>query len=341
MQKTYSRLFLVLLLFISHPFVLKANPAETERLIMWWNIENLFDTIDDPSTNDSDFTPSGKLHWTEKKLNLKQMRIAFVISAIEKHPDYRRFPDIIAVCEVENEAVWKDTMAKVHPAHYRTVHHDSPDLRGIDVALAYNPKTLTLTGMKAYSVPLEGRPTRDVLVAGFMAGNHPLHLVLNHWPSRSFDTQWTEKKRIAAAAVARAITDSLLHKNSHADIIVMGDFNDEPGDRSLKETLSSSFSREKVMRKPDTYLYNCWDGHEGEGSYRYRGHWEQIDQMLVSSGMLDKRGLRLESKPFSCFAISPMFRPNSKYPWRTYEKGKYSGGYSDHLPLLLKVRADP
>ncbi|MWV54088.1 endonuclease/exonuclease/phosphatase family protein [Chlorobium phaeovibrioides] len=342
MQKIYSLLFLALLLFISHPFVSKANQPETEPLVfMWWNLENLFDTLDDPSTNDSDFTPSGKLHWTEKKLKLKQMRIAFVISAIEKHPDYRRFPDIVAVCEVENEVVLKATMAKVPKVHYKTLHHDSPDIRGIDVGLAYNPKTLAPTGMKTYCVPLEGRPTRDIVVAGFTAGGRPLHLVLNHWPSRAFDTRWTEKKRIAAATVARAIVDSLLQRNPQADIILMGDFNDEPGDRSLKETLGSSFSREQVLSEPDTYLYNCWDGHDGEGSYRYRGHWEQIDQMLVSSGMLQKSGLRLDSKPFSCFAISPMFPSNSKYPWRTYEKGKYSGGYSDHLPLLLKVRTSP
>jgi predicted extracellular nuclease len=341
MQKKHSLLFLLPLLFISHPLLLKANPPEAQRLIMWWNLENLFDTHDDPSTNDSDFTPSGKLHWTEKKLKLKQMRIAFVLSAIEKHPAYGRFPDIVAVCEVENNAVLKATMDRVRQVDYQTIHHNSPDIRGIDVALAYNPKTLIPTGMKAYRVPLEGRPTRDIVVAGFKVDEHQLHLLLNHWPSRAFDTRWTEKKRIAAATVARAITDSLLHSNPQADIIIMGDFNDEPGDRSLKKTLGSSFNRQHVLRKPTKYLYNCWNGHEDEGSYRYRGHWEQIDQMLVSVGMLENRGLRLDDEPFSCFSISPMFRKNSKYPWRTYESGQYSGGFSDHLPLLLKVRTDP
>jgi len=184
------------LLFISHPLLLKANPPEAQRLIMWWNLENLFDTHDDPSTNDSDFTPSGKLHWTEKKLKLKQMRIAFVLSAIEKHPAYGRFPDIVAVCEVENNAVLKATMDRVRQVDYQTIHHNSPDIRGIDVALAYNPKTLIPTGMKAYRVPLEGRPTRDIVVAGFKVDEHQLHLLLNHWPSRAFDTRWTEKNAL-------------------------------------------------------------------------------------------------------------------------------------------------
>ncbi len=164
--------------------------------------------------------------------------------------------------------------------------------------------------------------------------------MLNHCLPAHSIPDGLKKKRIAAATVARAIVDSLLQRNPQADIILMGDFNDEPGDRSLKETLGSSFSREQVLSEPDTYLYNCWDGHDGEGSYRYRGHWEQIDQMLVSSGMLQKSGLRLDSKPFSCFAYPPCSRRTANTHGGLMRRENTAGIFRPPA-LLLKVRTSP
>ncbi len=305
---------------------------------MWWNVENLFDARNDPATDDDDFTPEGKLEWTERKLTLKQMRIRHILSAVDAHPDYRKYPDIVAFAEVENRRVFEETLSRLQGVSYKTIYHESSDPRGIDIGLAYNPQTILPETSKAYSVPLEGKPTRKVIVAGFSAAGRPFHVILNHWPSRSFDAQWTEPKRVAAAKVARHILDSLLVGNPRADIVVMGDFNDEPSDRSLKEVLGSSFDAAKVKTNGNGLLYNCWSGYEGIGSYFYKNHWQQIDQILLSSGMLDNRGLSAPREAFRCFTFFRLFDYSGKKPWPTYERRKYAGGYSDHLPLLLKAR---
>jgi len=317
--------------------------AETQGsgpLLLWWNVENLFDTTDDPGVSDEEFTPEGRLRWTPKKLRLKQKRIAYVMKAIEAHPEYGKLPDILAFAEVENRRVFETTLGKIGDAGYRALYHDSPDLRGIDIALAYNPEALEPLSMKAYRVKLEGRPTRDILVATFRASGRPLTLILNHWPSRAFDAGWTEKKRIAAARVARAAVDSLLARDPEADVVVMGDFNDGPDDRSVKTTLRSTLNRKEALRKRDGTLYNCWSETAWPGSYAYRGRWGRIDQILVSRGLLRGEGLRLDDPgAFSCFAFRPMFTKSGRKPWRTYEGSAYSGGYSDHLPLLLRLEA--
>lgn len=321
--------------------------AEAQRsgpLLLWWNVENLFDTTDDPGVADEEFTPEGRLHWTPKKLLLKQKRIAYVMKGIEAHPDYGKLPDVLAFAEVENRSVFESTLREIRGAGYRALYHESPDLRGIDVALAYNPEALEAQAMKTYRVKLEGRPTRDILVATFRAaGKPPFTLILNHWPSRAFDAGWTEKKRIAAARVARAAVDSLLARDPEADIVVMGDFNDAPEDRSVKKTLGATINRKEALRKQDGTLYNCWSETAWPGSYAYRGRWGRIDQILVSRGLLGGEGLRLDDPgAFSCFAFRPMFTKSGRKLWRTFEGGSYSGGYSDHLPLLLKLRdAEP
>jgi endonuclease/exonuclease/phosphatase family metal-dependent hydrolase len=306
-------------------------------LAMWWNTENLFDPGNDPATDDDDFTPDGKLNWTAKKLILKQMRIRHLLMAVNAHPEYRKYPDIVALAEVENRNVFQRTLSGIQGVSYKTVYYDSPDPRGIDIGLAYNPRHLTLASSKAYSVNLGDKPTRKIIVAGFSASAHSLHIILNHWPSRSFDTGWTEPKRLAAAKVARHILDSLRLGNSQADIVTMGDFNDEPGDRSLKEGLGSSFDAAKVRANPEKLLYNCWNGYRGIGSYSYHNKWQHIDQILLSGGMLDNRGFTASNDAFRCFFISRMLDCSGKKTWPTYEKRVYKGGYSDHLPLLLNI----
>jgi len=269
------------------------------------------------------------------------MRIRHLLSAVEAHPDYKKYPDILAFAEVETRKIFNDTVENIDGVSYKTIYHESSDPRGIDIGLAYNPKTIHPTGSKAYSVPLDDRPTRKIIVAGFSADNHPFHLILNHWPSRSFDTRWTEQKRLAAAKVARHILDSLLVSNPKADCIIMGDFNDEPSDRSIKDGLRSTFDAARVKANGNSLMYNCWGGYEGIGSYFYNNHWQQIDQILLSPGMLDNKGLTAPEGTFRCFSFFRLFDDSGKKPWATYEKRKYKGGYSDHLPLILKARIEP
>jgi hypothetical protein len=310
---------------------------EKSVLFMWWNVENLFDPSNDPATDDDDFTPEGSMNWTEKKLLLKQMRLRHTLSAIQAHPDYRKYPDIVAFAEVENERVFKGTLSPLNGIKYKSIYYESSDSRGIDVALAYNPQTLRPIASKAYTVPMEGRPTRKIIVAGFSAASHPFHVILNHWPSRSFDTEWTERKRISAATVTRHILDSLRIGNHAADIIVMGDFNDEPENRSIKKFLGSTDDAAKVKANGREHLFNCWSGYDGIGSFSFHNKWQHIDQILLSSGMLDSNGLYARNNAFRCFFFSKMLDDSGKRAYATYEKRKYKGGYSDHLPLLLKA----
>jgi len=328
-------------LFIAASWILPSatgrQKAEKTVLFMWWNIENLFDTSNDGQTDDDEFTPTGKLQWTEKKLLLKQMRIRHVITAVEAHPDYRKYPDVLACAEVENQRLFEETLSRIQGINYRAIYYESSDPRGIDIALAWNPKTLRAGSSKAYTVPLASRRTRKIIVASFSADGHPFQVILNHWPSRSFDTGWTEPKRIAAATVVRHILDSLLVGNPKADIVAMGDFNDEASNNSLKQVLGSTFDAESVKAESRKLLYNCWSGYEDIGSYFFNNHWQQIDHILLTGGMLDRLGLHASKESFRCFWFAPMLDENGKKPYATYEKRKYKGGYSDHLPLILKT----
>lgn len=309
-----------------------------EVLVLWWNVENLFDTCNDPRVDDREFTPDGKRHWTEKKLLLKRLRIAQLFKAVRADHEYGKFPDIVAFAETENRAVFAGTLAAIDQAGYAVDYHESPDPRGIDIGLAWNPATVKFTGSKPYTIKLDdGRGTRFVIAAGFIVSGHHFAVVLNHWPSRSFDASWSESKRIVAAKVTRHVVDSLRTKEPSADVVVMGDFNDQPDNRSVREVLGSSFDRKEVLHPGNLLLYNCWNDTSSPGSYYYRKHWERIDQILVSPGLLDGHGLSIGRNSFRVFSIPEMFDQPGKALYPTYEKGKFRGGYSDHLPLLLKI----
>ena len=322
------------------PLVGAGAGRELQRsvVLMWWNIENLFDTRDNPNTDDDEFTPQGRLHWTEKKLLLKQVRIGAVLKAVSIDRRFGGYPDILAFAESENRQVFAGTLASAGVGSWQIAYHESPDPRGIDIGLAWNPRTVAFRGSKAYRVPLpDGRRTREVIVAGFSTSGRPFTLVLNHWPSRSFDTAWTEQNRLVAASVARHIVDSLRCHDTRAAIVVMGDFNDQPENRSLREVLGSSFDRNAVRSRDNCLLYNLWNEMPTGGSYLFKGHWERIDQVLVSAPLLDPHGLHFEPKSFMPFRLRDMVEDSGMRLYSTYESGRYRGGYSDHLPLLLKL----
>ncbi len=338
-----SRFILSAILLLFLPFLQGgARERQDGITLLWWNVENLFDTRDDPNTEDDEFTPAGRMHWTEKKLQLKQVRIGAVLKGIRLSPRYRGYPDLVAFAESENRQVFAGTIAAAGLGSWRVAYHESRDPRGIDIGLAWNPATLYFTGSKAYRVSLpDGHRTRDVIVAGFSVSRRRFSVVLNHWPSRSFGTEWSEPKRLAAARVARHVVDSLRTADAKSSIVVMGDFNDEPENRSLLEAMGSSFDRKAVRALPGKLLYNCWNDVATGGSYAYRGEWERIDQVLVSAPLLENRGLRLAPKGFGTFSFPHLFVEPGRRLYPTFEKGRYVGGYSDHLPVLLRMTVDP
>ena len=304
-------------------------------MILWWNVESLFDTVDDPLTRDSEFTPEGEKRWTEKKLLLKCMRLSHIVKVASLKTG--GYPEILAFAEVENLSVFNRLLSFLPDHPYKTSYHASNDPRGIDIALAYDPAKLDLLRAVSYKVNLRERNTRDITLYSFSAKKAPFYLLLNHWPSRSLDKAWSEPARLLAARTTRSIIDSLRNTADNVDIIVMGDFNDEPGDRSIQEILDATTDKKTFSLKPTTKLFNCWGMCNEKGSCHFRGQWLKFDQVMVSQGLFDKTGLSMPENAFSCLHIRHMETGSTKRPYATYKGPKYLGGYSDHFPLLFQA----
>jgi len=337
------RLFIILLCCTLAMSTARGATAakENQLLFMWWNVENLFDTIDDPLTNDNEFTPEGSRHWTPKRLALKYLRLAHIIKLAGAEKSMNGYPDILALAEVENKQVFRTLLSFLPDHHYHIVYHNSRDPRGIDIALAYNSQSLRHLASRQVKIPLSGKATRDISLHEFTTGNTRFFLIVNHWPSRSLDRKWSEPLRLQAAESARAIVDSLLAQDPASNIIVAGDFNDEPDDPSIRQILRSINDRKKVLGPSPLYLYNCWAQSDVPGSYHYRNRWNRLDQIMVSRSLLDgRRGLQISNSSFSCFRPEQMQEPGSGIPSRTWKGIRHRGGYSDHYPLLLDIATE-
>jgi len=319
--------------------------AEGDRVRMvFYNTENLFDTVDDSTTADEDFLPDGAMHWTYSRYKAKLDKVCKVITAIGGWKQ----PDIVGLCEIENDYVLRDLIdyTPLVKFEYRYIHKNSPDVRGIDVALLYNPATVRILEKNFIPVVLPDsteRCTRDILYTKIAPGNNDtLHLFINHWPSRSSGFMETEPFRIHAATLLRVKIDSLLLSGSHPKIIIMGDFNDGPFDKSLSQV---------VLAKTDTGtpvpgdLYNLAAGYEIRnpvGSHKFRGQWNMLDQIIVSGNLLaGQKGLKTGRDCFSVFAGPFLLTEDTRYmgvePFRTYKGPVYLGGFSDHLPVMVDL----
>lgn len=311
--------------------------------IAFYNIENLFDTINQPDVIDEEFLPEGINNWNTKKYYEKLGRITEVISKIgvDVTPDG---PAVIGLCEIENSSVLFDLAAQptISSRNYQVVHHDGPDLRGVDCALLYNPKYFTKTNSQSRTLRIPGRDdffTRDQLVVSGMFDGEMMHFVVNHWPSRRGGQKRSEPLRIAAAQLTRSIVDSLLAIDPNAKVIVMGDLNDDPVDKSVKKGLKTVDSPEKIapglMLNPMEKLFR-----QGIGSLAYRDSWNLFDQLILTPAFIgdDKSNYRffraaVYNKPW-LLQKEGAFKG---YPWRSFAGGSYLGGYSDHLPVYLFV----
>ncbi|MDD4631569.1 endonuclease/exonuclease/phosphatase family protein [Proteiniphilum sp. UBA5510] len=318
-------------------------PRERFR-VMFYNVENLFDTKDDSLKNDDQFLPDGFMRWTPWKYWEKLRNIARVITATGGMVS----PALVGLCEVENDSVIFD-LAKRSPLRvqeYAYIVSDSPDERGIDVALLYQRHQFRLLENREYEIRFDRqarRTTRNILHAvGNLVNGDTLDVFVCHFPSRSEGVRETEPLRIAAAALLREKTDSLFRTRKEARILIMGDFNDHPNDKSLARTLQAGRLTEQPNKEE---LYNLFYHRLKErdfGSYKYRGRWEVLDQFIVSGNMLMGRGsVSVDGNNAHIFRPDFLLEEDTRYygkkPFRTNLGPRYMGGFSDHLPIYMDL----
>ena len=330
---------LILLVACTAPRTAVEADALPETLrVAFYNVENLFDTVDDPLTLDEEFTPQGKKQYTEARYAEKLDRLGEVIQRMD-------YPAIVGVSEVENRAVLEALTKtdRLRAVPYRIEHFDSPDVRGIDVGLLYRSDQFEPTGAQALPINfpasiVEDYTTRDVLIVSGKLAGEPVHVLVNHWPSRRGGLAASEPKRTYVAAQVRRAVDSISLVRPDAQFIIMGDFNDEPDNRSVMSTLGAQLTREGKM---ENVLFNtvAEQDKQGEGSYNYRGNWNMLDQIILSGNFLDDKGLQyLRSEVFQHESLLFDHPKNGLMPNRSYGGPNYYGGYSDHLPVFIELR---
>lgn len=310
--------------------------------ICFWNIENLFDTYDDTTRLDEDFTPGGIKHWGYSKFIKKINHLAKTILAIgEWNP-----PAIAGMCEVENRYVLSRLVSQtpLKPYKYEIVHFESPDRRGIDVAMIYRPAIFSLLSVRSVPVrfPFDTLTrTREILmVTGTLFGSDTLTVFVNHWPSRMGGSVASQPKRNFVATLIRRLTDSIFSRRPDANILIMGDFNDEPTDESLSVVLGAAMD---PAHPGDAKLINLMGPKVGhEGTHKFQGHWAILDQMIVSPALLNGSGnMRARNRSATIFKARFMLKEDSRFfgdkPSRTFNGPKYEGGFSDHLPIYLDI----
>lgn len=308
----------------------------------FYNLENLFDTINDPELlNNDEFTPQSEKQWTSARYHEKLNNMALVISkmATDDTPDGLA---LLGVCEVENRGVLEDLVAEefLKERNYQIVHNDSPDKRGIDVGLLYNPMYFDVTDTKSYELSLPDDNsffTRDQLVVSGLLDGEKIHILVNHWPSRGGGEEESRHKRIAAGDLSRYIVDSLLSLDKNAKILVLGDFNDDPEDISVLENLRA---KENQTQLAEGDLFNPMHKlhTDSTGTMVYRGKWNLFDMVIVSQGLLGAKNSGYKFQKAVLFDNEFLKQKEGKYagyPNRTYGGRKYLGGFSDHLPVYV------
>jgi hypothetical protein len=304
----------------------------------FYNVENLFDTINDPGISDGHYVPGSDLHWDTEKYQHKLDNLSKVMAVV----DSTGFPSVFGLCEVENLGVVSDLISQpgLKKAKYKIIHKDSPDGRGIDVALLYQAKKYKPIETRFIRLDFPDNPrskTRDILYSkGVVGKNDTVHLFVNHWVSRWGGQEKTEPHRIFIADLLKRITDSIFETNPDANILIAGDLNDNPTDKSLMKHLEA---KEPTASPSAKTLYNLAliPFKNGEGSLYYKS-WDMFDQIIVSTALLQGyNGLKTNSRQQTVIKKDWMLYHPKKgpaRPSRTASKNYY-GGYSDHLPVFI------
>lgn len=318
-------------------FPLQAQEEEPVLFqVMSYNVENCFDTADNPDVADEEFLPSGERYWTEGRYYRKLQHIAQVIQSAGGW----NTPALVGLCEVENDSVMHHllTRTSLRQLDYRYCITHGQDRRGINVALLYQRDQFRWLGAEEIEItlPQKERPTRNILhVWGEIQTSDTVDVFVCHMPSRSGGEIASRPKRLLAANRLRACVDSVLSMRTTPQCLIMGDFNDMPEDESLLVQLrAQAFPMDEFV---SDQLYNLF--YFGKGSYKYKGEWNQLDHFIVNGLLLDKKhSMHLQEngniiyKPG--FLLTEDKTGRGMRPFRTYYGFKYEGGYSDHLPLL-------
>lgn len=310
-----------------------------DLLVAFWNVENLFDFSDDKKTNDNDFLPEGKYEWTEKKYNQKLDRLSTVLNDLGED-----LPHLVGLAEVENLEVLKDLALHddMVKGNYKIIHKDSKDQRGIDVALLFNSNYLSEISHEFLDIDSHSEKalfSRDILHAKFLlASGSVLHYFVNHWPSRRDGAKETEHKRLAAAKTLKAKVDQILDQNPDAQIIISGDFNDYPDNKSLSSVLGARSIKEKGAKLVNlAYELDKKD----KGTITYKGDWGMFDQFIVSSSLLDRDNEDVKKQKMRIFDEDYVMYFDKTYNQNQpskFQGRKFYGGYSDHLAVYLTLK---
>lgn len=350
--KSLLTFFLISLITSCISQKLSLDPKKSYEIagIGFYNLENLFDTIVDPDTNkilQEDFTPFGQKNFNSERYNKKLLNMAEVISKMGD----KTFPDglaILGVCEIENKQVLVDLAAQesIKSRNYQIAHHESPDARGIDVGLMYNPNYFKVISTKAYklgyyysgSEKKEFRTRDQLLVSGELNGEK-IHIIVAHWPSRRGGEKRSAPRRIAAGKLGKSIIDSIQKVEPNAKVVYMGDLNDDPMNKSVKKAMNtvgkiSSMTEETLFNSMETYSKN------GIGTLAYRDNWNLFDQLILTPGFVTKDNSFDTYKFYKSVVYNEEYLKNTTgnfkgYPHRTYVGPNFMNGYSDHFPVYM------
>jgi predicted extracellular nuclease len=325
---------------VDHNQTTSTTSLVSGRAVVFYNVENLFDTKNDPRTDDDQFTPHGEYQWDEDRYETKLDRISDAINMIEEKPI------LIGLSEIENYKVLDDLIDEdgMEDINYGIVHYNSPDRRGIDCALLYDQDAFTVIEKEKIPVKLSYNidfKTRDILhVFGEFKGGVEAHIFVNHWSSRREGKEETEHKRLQAAEILREKIDDILADNPDANIIVLGDFNDHPDDDSLEEVLRA---KESGFADEGDLINMLYDNHaNGEGTSVYQREWAVLDQIIVSQSVYDQSaGLGVVKSNSEILRENDLiytYADGGQKPSSTYGGRKYYGGYSDHLPVYIILK---
>ena len=312
--------------------------------VAFYNLENLFDTIpNNPLGRDLEYTPSGKNHWDSRKYQNKLKNLSYAISQFKTRLTPNG-PAIIGVSEIENRRVLEDLVNEpaLRPFNYQIVHHDSHDKRGVDVGLLYNPKYFRVANVTNHTLTAISFATRDQMcVYGYLMGE-PIAVIVNHWPSRLGGQEQSSPNREAAAALSRHIADSIWTINPDVPVIVMGDLNDDPQDKSCAVVLGGKRNKEDVRMVSEFYNPFWKKLDEGIGTLAYKSQWNLFDQIILSGHLVknpDTKWHFFRADVHNHEFLKDTEGSRQGYPKRTFAAGSYLNGYSDHFPTeVILVR---